>query len=108
MYRALDPSNHTNSFLALLLLVAMSVAIGACGGAPDEAPEPAAAPEPQPVALDRAALQDPSRPEAEVAQDAGRRPIDVYEYFGVQAGADRRRRVQLQRLQHTLAVAPCR
>ena len=86
MYRVLDPSNHTNSFLALLLLVAMSVAIGACGGAPDEAPEPAAAPEPQPVALDRAALQDPSRPEAEVAQDAGRRPIDVYEYFGVQPG----------------------
>ena len=86
MYRTLDSSNDRNNFRALLLLVAMSVAVGACGGAADEAPEPAAAPEPQPVALDRVALQDPSRPEAEVAQDAGRRPIDVYEYLGVQPG----------------------
>ncbi len=88
MYRVLDLSNHRNSLYTLLLLVAMSVAVGACGGTAEEAPEPAAAPEPepQPVGLDRAALQDPSRPEAEVAQDAGRRPIDVYEYFGVQPG----------------------
>ncbi len=84
MYTVLDASTHRNIFRSLLLLVAMSVAVGACGGAEEEAPEPAAAPEPQPVALDRAALQDPSRPEAEVAQDAGRRPIDVYEFFGVQ------------------------
>ena len=88
MYRVLDLSNHRNSLYTLLLLVAMSVAVGACGGAAEEAPEPAAAPEPepQPVALDRAALQDPSRPGAEVEQDAGRRPIDVYEFFGVQPG----------------------
>ena len=86
MYTVLDASTHKNIFRSLLLLVAMSVAVGACGGAAEEAPEPAAVPEPQPVALDRAALQDPSRPEAEVEQDAGRRPIDLYEFFGVQPG----------------------
>lgn len=88
MYRIFDVSNHRNSYRSLLLLAVLSVAVVACGGAAEEAPEPATAPEPepQPVALDRAALQDPSRPEDEVAQDAGRRPIDVYEFVGVQPG----------------------
>lgn len=73
-----------------LSLTALLAAV-ACGGATEESAEPApAAPAPtearQPVALDRSILDDPSRPEAERDQDAGRRPLDVYEFFGVQPG----------------------
>jgi len=87
MPRAFHVPSRRSSFRSFVLLIAISVAVVACGGAvEEEAAEPAATPEPQPVTLDRAALQDPSRPEAEVEQDAGRRPIDVYEFFGVQPG----------------------
>lgn len=36
--------------------------------------------------LDRSALDDPRRPEAEVAQDAGRKALEVYEWWGIRPG----------------------
>lgn len=36
--------------------------------------------------LDPSALDDPRRPESEVAQDEGRKVLDVYEFWGVEPG----------------------
>lgn len=68
-----------------------SLTLAACGGPPtEETPEPVASTEPevqQPAAgLDPAILDDPSRPEDERAQDAARRPLELYGFFGVQPG----------------------
>lgn len=73
--------------LALSLLAA-TVSLAACGAPAEETPAPAPLPSPAAPAevLDRAALDDPSRPQAEREQDAGRKPIEVYEFFGVQPG----------------------
>lgn len=69
---------------ALFVLLAAT----ACGSPGEESSAPVPAPEPQPqsAALDRAALADPSRPEAEREQDVDRKPIELYEFFGVQPG----------------------
>jgi predicted methyltransferase len=48
-------------------------------GATEAAPQTAG-----PVILDRAILDDPSRPQAERAEDSGRRPLEVYEFFGIE------------------------
>jgi predicted methyltransferase len=68
----------------------MSVALvtAACGAPADDPPaSPAPAPADSPaVSLDRAALADPARPETERAQDEHRKPLEVYEFFGVQPG----------------------
>ena len=74
--------------VGLIALVALSPFVAACSSASDETPEqaPPVEPAPEPVALDRAVLDDPSRPEDERGQDANRKPIDVYEFFGVQPG----------------------
>ncbi len=74
------------TFVALTLTASL-FAVG-CSAPSEEPAEPAPSPQPAPapVALDRAVLEDPSRPEAERVQDADRRPLDVYEFFGVQPG----------------------
>lgn len=77
--------------LAIVILALVVVATAACSAPAEEAvEEPAAAPQPaepeQSAALDPSILDDPSRPEAEVAQDADRRPIELYEFFGVEPG----------------------
>ncbi len=79
---------HRFHVVGLFAFVVMSLFIAGCGSSTEETPEPAAAvqPAPEPVALDRAVLDDPSRPETEREQDADRKPIDVYEFFGVQPG----------------------
>jgi predicted methyltransferase len=68
-----------------------ALAVVGCGGAAQEAPEPVAEAVveavPEPVGLDPAILDDPSRPMAEKDQDADRHPLEVYEFFGVQPGA---------------------
>lgn len=73
-------------FLSLVLVGA--VALGACGSPPDE--PPASAPPAQEASsarsLDRVALDDPSRPAAEREQDADRKPIELYEFFGIEPG----------------------
>lgn len=80
-------------------LVAISlVTLAACGQSAPEAPaepaapaaEPAAAPMPaEAPAPDLAALlADDSRPEADRARDAGRKPADVLETLGVEPGMD--------------------
>lgn len=76
---------------SIVVVALFALALAACGGAPEEepAPAPAATPEPAPAAptgLDPAILDDPSRPEQEVAQDAGRRPLELYAFFGVEPG----------------------
>ncbi len=38
------------------------------------------------MSLDPVALDDPSRPDAERQQDADRKPIEVYEFFGIEPG----------------------
>ncbi len=83
-----SPRNAITPLLPLLPLAALALALSACSSPAEETPSPAP---PPPVAsssttLDRAVLDDPSRPEAERQQDAGRRPIEVYEFFGVQPG----------------------
>jgi predicted methyltransferase len=75
----------------LVLALGVPLAAVGCGASADEAVETGAEPRPQPepqqaVSLDPSILDDPSRPEAEVAQDADRRPLEVYEFFGVQPG----------------------
>ncbi len=73
-----------------VVATAVLLGIAACGSpaedAPAPAPAPAAAAEPSAVALDPSALADPSRPESETVQDAHRKPIEVYEFFGIQPG----------------------
>lgn len=78
------------SIAALLML---GLAAAGCAGSEEAAEAPAAeapAPEPvveeTPVALDRAVLADPTRPEDEVGQDADRHAIDVYEFIGIEPG----------------------
>ena len=77
---ARDPSGLHHGLLGLI--VALGIVVGGCGAAEEPAPEP----EPEPVPLDRSVLADPTRPEDELAQDEGRKAIDVYELFGVQPG----------------------
>lgn len=76
---------------AVVVTLTASFAIAACGGgAPEEVAEPAATADPvvqeTAPAIDPAILDDPSRPSEERAQDADRRPLEVYEFFGVQPG----------------------
>jgi predicted methyltransferase len=82
-------SGRIRSGLTLIVLLFAALVMVACGApAEEEAPEPAAS-EPEtaePVMLDRAILADPTRPEAEVAQDEGRKPLEVYEFLGVRPG----------------------
>lgn len=80
------PTPLIATLVALTLIVSLFAA--GCGAPAEEAVEPAPSPQPAPaaVALDRAVLEDPSRPEAERAQDADRQPLEVYEFFGVQPG----------------------
>lgn len=53
---------------------------GAPAGA--EEPGPAEAPAPEPASP----LEDPGRPETDLAQDAGRKPLEVYEFVGIEEG----------------------
>jgi len=72
-----------------LVPIVGALTLGACGAPTEEVPAAAAAPAStalEPAALDPAALDDPSRPEAERDQDAGRKPIEVYEFFGIRPG----------------------
>lgn len=80
------PTPFVATFVALTLIISLFAA--GCSAPEEEAVEPAPSPQPvpAPVALDRTVLEDPSRPEEERAQDADRRPLDVYEFFGVQPG----------------------
>jgi len=81
-------SGRLRAGLSLAVLLFAALAVVACGGAAEEE-TPVAAPEPEvaePAMLDRAILADPTRPEAEVAQDEGRKPLEVYEFLGVQPG----------------------
>lgn len=76
-----------NAAFAMLLLLGLAAA--GCAGVEEEeeampAEEPVA--EPAPAALDRSVLEDETRPEDEVAQDASRKAIDVYEFLGLQPG----------------------
>ncbi len=75
-------------FFGLFAFAVMSLFIAGCSSSTEETPElaPAVEPAPEPVALDRAVLDDPSRPPAEREQDVDRKPIDVYEFFGLQPG----------------------
>lgn len=74
--------------LGAIALVA-ALALPACGPAAEQTPAatvPPAGTEPEPGALDPVVLADPSRPVADTEQDAGRRPIEVYTFFGVRPG----------------------
>ena len=74
----------------LLLLVGVAATMIACS--PETPPiasdEPAStAPQDSGVTLlDRSVLDDPTRPESERTEDAGRKAIDVYEWLGMQPG----------------------
>ncbi len=76
---------RSKGLLVLLLAAAFAVGYGAAEEAAEEAiPEPAVG---EPAAgLDDSVLADPTRPEDEVAQDADRRALEVYEFFGVEPG----------------------
>jgi len=84
-YQAVPQRLHV---LGLFAFALMSLFIAGCSSSSEETPEPAAVAEvaPEPVSLDRAVLDDPSRPQDEREQDVDRKPIDVYEFFGVQPG----------------------
>jgi len=79
---------HRFHVFGLFAFAVTSLFIAGCSSSTEEAPGPAPEVEPalEIVALDRAVLDDPSRPQAERDQDADRKPIDVYEFFGVQPG----------------------
>lgn len=74
----------TTGSLALAL-----VAVG-CGTAEEPAAPAAPAPEaesaPMPDGLDSAVLADPTRPAEEMAQDADRKALQVYEFLGIEPG----------------------
>lgn len=73
------------SVAVVLLMILPLVTLTSCAPAEENsAPEVAA--EPQPAALDPSVLQDPSRPEADHEQDAGRKPIGVYNFLSIQPG----------------------
>ncbi|NKB88699.1 MAG: hypothetical protein GKS06_10810 [Acidobacteria bacterium] len=61
------------------------VAVG-CGAAEEEAPAEAPAPAEEPAEEPMDVLADPTRPAAELEQDADRKALDVYEFLGVQDG----------------------
>ena len=73
-----------------LLLAGVATTMIACGptNSPSASVEPAAALPPDSVltVLDRSVLDDPTRPAAERAEDEDRKPIDVYEWLGMQLG----------------------
>lgn len=73
------------STAALLML---GLAAAGCAGSEEaaEAPAPEPVVEAAPAGLDRAVLADATRPEDEVAQDADRHAIDVYEFVGIEPG----------------------
>ena len=73
------------AWLMAALLLSVPLAVSACAPA-EEPEEPAAPAEPEPILLDAALLGDPTRPEADRAEDEGRRAIDVYNFLGIQAG----------------------
>jgi len=81
----------TRTGLMALLLVATFALVG-CGGAQqpaadESADQPAAeASTPEMVAIDPGILADSTRPADDVAQDADRKPIELYQFFGVQPG----------------------
>lgn len=78
----------SSALLSIAVVAVLAVGVAACGSEPPQEPEAAAPAETaaEPVALDRAILDDPARPEAEKAQDEGRKPLDLYEFFGIQPG----------------------
>lgn len=86
--RITSPNASRLTALALMLLFA-----AACGGAA-EAPAPAEGATPDPavqepasvVLLDATVLADATRPADEVAQDAFRKPVELYQFFGVEPG----------------------
>ena len=72
---------------AFLAIVALT--LGGLGCAAYETAEEAPEAEPavaEPVPLDRAILEDPSRPEEDRAQDEGRKALDVYDFVGIEPG----------------------
>jgi len=92
MIESLHPvSRRSPAATCSLAVVIATLALAGCSTPAEQdsaAPAPplsASAPS-GPVMLDRAILDDPSRPEAERAQDAGRRPLEVYEFFGIEPG----------------------
>ena len=69
----------------LLTLISLSLLLGACGQqASDPAPETSP---PAEMSIYAAALDSPSRPEADRERDANRRPDEVLEFFGIEPGA---------------------
>ncbi len=69
-----------------LTLITFSVLLSACGQqASDPAPETKPPVEPV-VSIYAAALDSPSRPEADRERDAGRHPAEVLEFFGIEPG----------------------
>jgi predicted methyltransferase len=85
------PGSRRSPATAGLVAVALAtLAFAGCSTPAEEKPAApaaeAASPSPGPVMLDRAILDDPSRPAVERAQDTGRRPLEVYEFFGIAPG----------------------
>jgi predicted methyltransferase len=68
--------------VALLLA---AVALGACGGAAAPAPPPAVAAAPAPVPA--SILTEPDRGPKDRQLDAGRKPVELFNFAGVHAGA---------------------
>lgn len=75
-------------FRSLVCLLAVALFAAGCAAPEEPAEEPTPEPEPamEPAGLDRAVLDDPTRPEDERAQDASRMAVDVYEFLGVEPG----------------------
>lgn len=75
--------------LALVAIAALMIPVVACARTETAEEAPAAEPEPavvEAVSFDRAILADPSRPEGDLAQDEGRKALDVYEFVGIEPG----------------------
>lgn len=73
--------------MAILATAALSL-VGCAGSQPAEEPaaEPAAPAAEAAAGLDPAILADSRRPADEVAEDAARKPLELYAFFGVQPG----------------------
>ena len=76
----------------VVLSIVTSFAIAGCGGdrastsEGDEAGQVAEASATQPIPIDRAIYDHPSRSQEDKDQDAGRMALDIYEWLGVQPG----------------------
>ena len=64
---------------------ALSLLLVSCAPAPEATDETPAAPAPA-AGVDRAVLDDPTRPEEERAQDAHRKALEIYEWLGIGPG----------------------